>query len=96
MSLSYIFRVISIFEWFLPDIVMLISTPSIYLMLRKLTATDTPDIESAGTTVQTESSQQISNENLIILKKIGKLFDGSGHQLHIIHCEEIFNLTSVF
>lgn len=54
---------------------MLISTPSIYLLLRQLTATDTTDIESAGTTVQTESSQQISNENLIILKKIGKLFD---------------------
>lgn len=50
---------------------MLISTPSIYLVLRKLNATDNPDIESAGTTVQPESSQ-ISNENLNILKKIGK------------------------
>lgn len=65
------FRVISILEWFLPDIVMLISAPSIYLLLRRLTATDTPDVESAGSTEQAESSQ-ISNENLNILKKIGE------------------------
>ncbi|XP_037048036.1 piezo-type mechanosensitive ion channel component isoform X2 [Bradysia coprophila] len=63
--------IISILEWFLSDIVMLISTTAIYLILRKLTATDTTDIESAGSTVQAESSPGMSNENLNILKKIG-------------------------
>lgn len=73
-SRNYFSRVISILEWFLPDIVMLISTPSIYLLLRRLTITDTPDIEAAGSTIHAESGE-ISNENLNILKKIGELID---------------------
>lgn len=77
---------------------MLISTPAIYLMLRRLTATDTPDIESAGTAVHTESSQ-ISNENLNILKKIGRLSDDMmAAQASVVHVyfEELFKLTLVF
>ncbi|KAJ6640113.1 Piezo-type mechanosensitive ion channel component [Pseudolycoriella hygida] len=63
--------VVPILEWFLPDIVMLISTPAIYLMLRKLTTTDSSDIESNGPPVPPESPQ-ISDENMNILKKVGE------------------------
>lgn len=68
-------RIISILEWFLPDIVMLISAPAIYLVLRKLTAPEAPDVESAGSTDRVESDQNISSENANILKKIGGLYD---------------------
>lgn len=55
---------------------MLLSTPSIYLVLRSLAAADTPDIESAGSAVHPEPNQ-ISNENLNILKKIGKFVNST-------------------
>lgn len=50
---------------------MLIATPAIYLVLRKLTTSDTNDIEAPGPTINAGNGHDISNENMNILKKIG-------------------------
>lgn len=56
-------------EWFLPDIILIISTPSIYVMLRCLTYTQPYDVETSGVELETN---QMSTDNPEILQGIGK------------------------
>lgn len=89
-SLTLFYRFISILEWFLPDIIMVISTPSIYLILRRSTVAVPHDIESSGTTARTESNQ-ISTEYSNILVKLGEFI-----LLFLLHESEILTCNAVY